>query len=270
MNIRGKRYAIGCGLFLLSAASVLTVLEWGRRRQIEAAPPALDGSGRTVTAQEIEERYREPETFTRLIADVRERMHALQQRYLAARHTRKARGTRYDNKGQPSAITETISHVQYRDGTEQQTEIEHRQLLGKPSFFDPEKLKLNQSDTQLLSPFAKTTPEGLYRYRLEGVEELNGRRLLRIHFAPTTAVERSFRGWAWIDPTSHEPVRLQGVPVKPRVRVDRFEMMLDYGLSENGHNQLRHFTIDAAGGFALMSWHFRSETELSDYREPET
>ena len=269
MRVRGKRYLLGCGLFLLVAAGALIVLEWGRRRQVEAAPPALDGSGTAVPAKELEEQYRDPDTFARAIADVREHMHALQQRYLEARHTRTARLTRYDGKGQPSAVSETISHVQYHDGGERKTEIAHRQLLGKPSFFDPEKLKLEQSDAQVLSPFAKTTPEGLYRYRLEGVEELNSRRLLRIHFEPVSPVERSFRGWAWIDPVTHEPVRMVGSPVKPRVRVDRFDMMLDYALSENGHNQLRRLTIEAAGGFALMSWHFRSETELSDYREPE-
>jgi hypothetical protein len=267
--VRGKRYLIGGGLFLLMAAGVLTGLEWGRRRQVEAAPPVLDGSGTAVLAKELEEHYRDPDAFARLIADIRERAHALQQRHLGARHTRKTRLIRYDGKGQPSAITETIYHVQYCDGAEQKIEIERCQVLGKPSLFNPNKIKIEPSDAQLLSPFSKATPEGLYRYRWEGIEELNGRRVLRIHFEPATPVERSFRGWAWIEPASGEPVRMVGSPVKPRVRVDRFDTMLDYGPSENGHNQLRRLTIEAAGGFALISWHFRSETALSDYRQPE-
>ena len=104
------------------------------------------------------------------------------------------------------------------------------------------------------------------RYRLVGVEEIDGRRTLRVHFEPAEPVERSFRGAAWIDVATGEPVRLVGSPVKPRLRVDRFEMLFDYGPSENGFTQLRRVVIETAGGFALISWHLRSETELSDYR----
>ena len=90
--------------------------------------------------------------------------------------------------------------------------------------------------------------------------------MLRIHFEPNTPVERSFKGSAWVDPATRELVRVVSAPVKPRLRVDRFDMMLDYGPSENGHNQVRRLTIESAGGFALFSWHFRTESELSDYQ----
>ena len=56
---------------------------------------------------------------------------------------------------------------------------------------------------------------------------------------------------------------------KAKFSVDHFDMILDYGTSENGHNQLRRVVIDMAGGFALVSLHYRLESELSDYREVE-
>jgi len=51
--------------------------------------------------------------------------------------------------------------------------------------------------------------------------------------------------------------------------VDRLEMLIDYGLAENGHNQVRRAIIDVAGGFAFFSRHYRLEAELSNYRPRE-
>jgi hypothetical protein len=267
MTRRGKRCVIGLAFALVAGLALLGVLEWGRRRQVAASDaPFLDGSGMTVTARDLEERYRDPETFAHLCTGVTERLDALQHRFLELTHTRKTRLTRYDSSGQAEAITETTYHVHFDHGAEQKKEVARRLLLGKPSFFDLDKLKLEPADLRLLLPFSKDAPEGLYRYRLGGVEEIDGRRVLRIAFEPAEPVERSFRGDAWIDPATAEPVRLLGSPVKPRVRVDRFEMLFEYGPSENGQTQLRRLTIETAGGFALLSWHFRSETELSDYR----
>ena len=93
------------------------------------------------------------------------------------RHTRTMHLTRYDAKGQIIAVSESVSYVQFRGAVEQKTEIERRQLVGKSSFYDPDRLQLEQADTQLSPPFSKDSPEGLYRYSLEGVEELKGRRL---------------------------------------------------------------------------------------------
>jgi hypothetical protein len=270
MKILVKRCLTGLGVCLLILIAVLTVLEWNRRRQVTAAgPQTLHGSGTTVEAVDLQEQFRDPAEFAQMCADVQEHADALQQRYLQATHTRKTRTTRYDSKGQPVAIAETTYRVHFSAGVEQKQQLERRQLLGKPSFLDPDSIKIGQADLQLIPPFSKSAPEGLYDYRFEGVEELRGRRLLRIHFEPTTPVERSFKGSAWIDPASRELVRTLSSPVKPRLRVDRFDMMLDYGPSENGCNQVRSLTIETAGGFALFSWHFRTETEFSDYRESE-
>ncbi|HWG45729.1 MAG TPA: hypothetical protein VN688_23410 [Gemmataceae bacterium] len=267
MKIHAKRCLAGLGVFLLIAIGVLIVLEWNRRRQVAAAgPQTLEGAGTTVEAMDIQEQFRSPAEFAKLCADVQEHADALQQRFLRATHTRKTRTTRYDSKGQPEAIAETTYRVHFNEGVEQKQQIERRQLLGKQSFLDPDGIKIEQADLQLIPPFSKDAPEGLYGYRLEGVEELQGRRLLRIHFEPATPVERSFKGSAWIDPVTRELVRTLSSPVKPRLRVDRFEMMLDYGPSENGCNQVRRLTIETAGGFALFTWHFRTETELSDYK----
>jgi hypothetical protein len=270
MTIRGNRLLIGCGALVLAGIVALAVLEWDRRRQAAVAgTEILDGAGTSISAKDLEEQYGDPAAFARLCADVEERYHALQQRFLQLRHTRKTRQARYDTKGQIVAISEASYHVQFRNRTEQKHELERRQLMGKPSFFDPDTIKLEGIDIQLAPPFSKDSPEGLYRYHLEGVEELHGRRLLRVHFELTRPVERSFRGSAWIDPDTREPVRMQASLAKAKFSVDHFDMILDYGTSENGHNQLRRVVIDMAGGFALVSLHYRLESELSDYREVE-
>jgi hypothetical protein len=62
---------------------------------------------------------------------------------------------------------------------------------------------------------------------------------------------------------------LHGSLVKARFNVDHFDMMLDYGPAENGHNQLRRVVMDMAGGFAVISVHYRIDSEVSDYREIE-
>lgn len=267
MRFRGRRLLIGLALAFLTGVVLLALLEWNRRRQVEAAGASrLDGSGTAVPAAELEERFHDPEAFARLCTDVTQRLEDLQRRALGLWHTRKTRLIRYDSTGQEEGITETLYHVHFENGAERKKEVGRRQLLGKASFLDLDKLKLEPTDLRLLLPFSKEAPEGLYHYRLTGVEEIDGRRTLRIQFEPTEPVERSFRGAAWIDATTGEPVRLLGSPVKPRVRVDRFEMLFDYGPSENGFTQLRRVVIETAGGFALVSWHFRSETELSDYR----
>jgi hypothetical protein len=267
MLFRGRRFLIGLGLAFFAGMVLLALLEWGRRRQLEAAGVSrLDGSGTAVAAEELEKRYRDPEVLDRLCADVTQRLEDVQRRALGLRHTRKTRLTRYDSSGRAEAITEITYHVHFDNGAEQKREVARLQRLGKPSFFDLDKLKWELTDLRLLLPFSKDAPKDLYRYQLKGVEEIDGRRTLRIHFEPAEPVERSFRGSAWIDAATGEPVRLLGSPVKPRLRVDRFEMLFDYGPSENGFTQLRRVVIETAGGFALVSWHFRSESELSDYR----
>jgi hypothetical protein len=267
MKIRGKRYLVGLAAVLLVVIGVLAVLEWGRRRQVAAAgPETLDGSGRPLSAQDLQEKYRDPAAFAELCADVRERCDALRKRFLDLQHTRKARLIEYDRKGQEVSVMEIIDRVHFEGETEKKEEIERRQLLGKPFPFDPDMLRAEHPTKKAVPAFSKDAPEGLYRYRLEGAEELHDRLVLRIHFEPTERVERSFKGWAWVDPVTREPVRIHGSLVKTPLLVDRFEMLLDYGPSENGHNQIRHAIIDVAGGFAVVSRHYRIESELKDYR----
>lgn len=267
MKVRGKRYLVGFAVILLVAVGVLVVLEWGRRRQVAAAgPETLDGSGKPLSAQDLQEKYRDPAAFAELCADVRDRCDALRQRFLGLRHTRKARLIEYDRKGQEVAIMEITDRVHFEDQAEKKEELERRQLLGKPFPFDPDTLWAEHPTKKAVPAFSKDAPEGLYRYRLERVEELHGRPVLRIHFEPTERVERSFKGLAWVDPVTREPVRIHGSLAKTPLLVDRFEMLMDYGPSENGHNQLRHVTIDVSGGFALVSRHYRVESELKEYQ----
>lgn len=265
MKIRAKRLLLSLALLVFAAIAVLAVLEWDRRRHAIAGT-LEDSNGSGVSVQDAEEKYRDPAAFARLCAEVQERYDALQRRYLRLWHTRKTRQTSYDKKGNAIAVSESVYRVHFDQGKERKEEFEHRQILGESSIFDPDRINLKKEDTHLLPPFSSDSPSDLYRYRLEGMEGVEGHRLLRIHFEPSKPIERSFKGSAWIDPDTHEPVRIRGSLAKSKLSVDHFDLLLDYGPSENGHNQLRRMVMDMAGGFALLSLHYRIDTELSDYR----
>jgi hypothetical protein len=178
-------------------------------------------------------------------------------------HLRKGRLTEFDRHGQPVAIVESSERVYFEGGEERKLTLEARQVLGPP--IDAGKLQGGPSQKSL-PPFSKEAPEGLYRYELEGVEEVAGRPVLRAHFEPVEPVEGTYKGSAWIDPDSAEPVRMHGSALKLPLLLDRLEVRIDYGPAENGHNQVRRATFDVAGGLAFFSRHYRLEAELSDYR----
>lgn len=268
MILRAKRWLAGCSLLFLIGLAVLIGWEWARRLHVTAAEPeSLAAPGRASSAEDLRNQFAQPDEFARLCAEVREHFDALQSRFHRSMHTRKVRVTEFDRAGKATAIMEVVSRVHFDGSTERSQAIERRQILGKPFPFDPDALKAEHPNKRAIPPFSKDAPDGLYHYRLEGVEELQDRRLVRIHYEPTQTVERSFWGSAWIDPSNGEIVRIQGLLAKTPLLVDRFEMLMDYGPSENGHNQVRRILMDMRGGFAFVSRHYRVETDLSEYRE---
>lgn len=270
MRILRRRFWIGLTVVLSITFIVLTALELARRRQFVAnGQRLLDGSGTAVSEEELEEKYHDSKEFAKLCARVEERYDALRGRSLGLGHTRKARLIEYDKKGRTIAIMETTDRVGFDERGEHTVEIERRQVLGEPFRVNPDVLTVGHPSKNAALPFSKDTLEGLYLYRLEGVERVQGITALRIHFEPTRPIERSLKGSAWIDPTTFEPIRMQASAATPRLGIDRFEMIVDYGRSENGHNQIRHFTVDAAGGFLFVSRHYRVDADLSAYGESE-
>jgi hypothetical protein len=264
----GRLLVVVLGALLLAGSILLAVLEWQRRRHVAAAEgETFDGPGITLSADELTEKYRDPAACAELLADVRTYFDRLRERFFHLAHTRKARLTEFDANGHETAVMEITDRVWFDGYKEVKEQIDRRQRLGKPFPFDPDTLKTEHPNRRAAHPFSHDTPAGLYRYSLEGVDQVHERPALRIHFEPISPVERSFKGRAWVDASAHQPLRLQGSLVKTPLLVDRFEMRVEYGLSENGHNQVRHVRIDVAGGFAFVSRHYRIESELSDYRE---
>ncbi len=266
----GRLVVMALAALLLAGSILLAVLEWQRRRHVAAAgTETFDDAGIALSADELTEKYRDPAAFAELLADVRTHYDRLRTRFLHLAHTRKDRLIEFDADGHEVAVMEMTDRVQFDGDKEIRKQLERRQRLGKPFPFDPETLKAEHPNRRAAHPFSADTPAGLYRYTLEGVEQIHERPALRIHFEPTKPVERTFKGWAWIDPGAREPLRLQGSLVKTPLLVDRFEMRVEYGLSENDQNQVRRVQIEVAGGFAFVSRHYRVESELSDYRERE-
>ena len=264
----GRLLVVGLGALLLAGSILLAVLEWQRRRHVAAAgAETFDDRGVTLSADELAEKYRDPDAFAGLLADIRTHYDGLRERFLRLAHTCRACLTEFDANSHETAVMEITDRVWFDGDREVKEQIERRQRLGKPFPFDPDTLRAEHPNRRAAHPFSHDTPSGLYRYTLEGVEQVHERPALRIHFEPTRPVERSFKGRAWVDASEHEPLRLQGSLVKTPLLVDRFEMRVEYGLSENGHNQVRRVRIDVAGGFAFVSRHYRIESELAEYRE---
>jgi hypothetical protein len=268
MTQRRKRWLAAVAGTVVVVVGLLTGLEWDRRRHLAAqGNDLLDAPGKPLTAGELTEKYRDPAEFARLCAAVRQQCIALRERFLHARHTRHSTVTEYDRGGATRSVTALVEHVWFDGDAERKEEVERRQLVGKPSGKDAESWRSGQTGEKGIAPFSQEAVEGTYDYALDGVEEIDGRPLVRIRFAPHGSAEGKMRGQGWVDPKTAEPVRFHGAAARPPRFVDRFEMRVDYGPAENGQVQIRHVVIDAAGGFAFISRHFRVETELTDYRD---
>ncbi len=216
-----------------------------------------------MSANNLRQRYSDPQEFARLCAAVREKYDALVGRSLQLQHLRKSRTTEFDRRKQPIAIVDSLDRIHFKGGKECLTNLESRHVLGSPSAFPPGG---SQGGLEMKAPFSSETPEGLYRYQLEGVEEVARKQVLRVHFEPIKSMEGSFKGSVWVDPATAEPIRIYGSAVKLPAPLDRLEMLMEYGLAENGYNQMRRATVDIAGGFAFISKHYRIEADLRDYR----
>jgi hypothetical protein len=255
---------LGLVCAVLASAGLLALLEWHRREDVaRAGELKLDGSGIPRTANELRQKYSDPLEFARLCAEVQKHYDALVSRSLRLQHLRKSRLTEFDRRQQPVSIVETLERIHFEGRKECLTILESRQVLGAPSA-SPQGGP--QGGLNIKAPFSSEVQQGFYRYQLQGVEEIAGRLVLRVRFDPVEPLEGSFKGSVWIDPATSEPIRMHGSAVKPRMPLDRLEMLIDYGPAENGYKQMRRATVDVVGGFAFIFKHYRIEAELSDYQ----
>jgi hypothetical protein len=249
---------------LLAVAGLLALLEWHRRQEVVSAGEfALDGSGTPLSANDLHQRYSDPQEFAKLCAAVQEHYDALVGRSLRLQHLRKNRVTEFDRRKQPISIVETRERIHFEGRKECPTILETRQVLGRSSSPPQEG---PQGGLNIKAPFSSEVPEGFYRYQFESVEKVAGQLVLRVHFEPIKPIEGSFKGSVWIDPSTSEPIRMHGSAVKLLMPLDRLEMLIDYGPAENGYNQMRRATVDVVGGFAFIFKHYRIEAELNHYQ----
>ena len=267
MNKRAKRYLMILAVSMTVFAILLVCLGWESHQGSLVGQQLLDGSGRVLSAEDLVQKYRNPAELAQLCAHVRERFEAVYVRTLTSSHIRTTRRTEYDSRGDPVLITETAEHVWF-EGTREKTRlIRQRVLLGSEVSSRLGKPSLSKPGENTRWPFPKDAGKDDYAYRFDGVEEIDGRPAGRIRFEPRTAAGLMYQGWAWVVMETGEPVRIQLAPVKPPHFVDRLEVLLNYGLAENGHNQARRMTFDGSGGFAFLTRHLRVEIELRDYQE---
>jgi len=263
MSERVKRFLVKLAAVFVTFSLVAT-LEWRcRRQETRATEPVLDGSGAAASAADLRRKYADPEELAALCRAVQGRNEALTARAFRLRHRRTTRVTAFDRGNKPVAVTESVESVHFEGRAERATTLETRQLLGDPGGLPGFP---GGADSKTRWPFSDATPAGLYRYELAGVEELAGKPAVRVGFEPVRPDEGTFKGSAWVDPATAEPVRMHGTALHLPVFLDRFEMLVDYGPAGTGHNQVRRVTADVAGGFAFVSRHYRLEAALDDYQ----
>jgi hypothetical protein len=250
------------------------VWEWDRRRHLPAAGEQVLRAGEAAVPapQEIEQKYRDPDEFARFCAAARDRAVDMRERFLRLEHTHGTRVTEYDRRGEVSSELEYVDRMWFEGGQGQHEEMSRRQVKGSLTREQFERWtqsggKVAQEHRQTVQPFSREEGTTAYDYRFEGVEEIGGRPVVKVRFEPQKGGQGRLRGLAWVDARTADPVRFHATVARPPALVDHYEILHEYGPSETGHVQARRGTVEIRGGLAFLSFHYRIEAELSEYRE---
>jgi hypothetical protein len=208
--------------------------------------------------------YRQPEEFQKLCRELKTRAIEIADRDQQLAHTETFVAVELDAKGKEIDGEETVENVWYDKGVQVRQSVKRETRSKKKKPLDTSVRTMPKSDATF--PFSREAKEDSYRYSLEGVEEIDGKTALRIHYEPNAPLDGKMRGEVWVDPETLEPVRFEGVWAKLPPLVDQVSTRFDYGLSNTGKTQVMRVIIAGSGGFALIQKRFRVDTRIHDYR----
>lgn len=254
-------------LLLASVAIVLFVLEWFRPRE-QGTLPNISGvvqkGPRNIAVEDSKPRSNgdKARDLDGFVAKVKEKYRAMHERYVALEHEEICVAEELAQTGHPTNGIKTVERVWFEGDQERRQLLAHEQSDSNVMTSDA----TSPPKSKILYPFYREDVPGTYRYFWEEVEEVDGRRLVRLRFEPLPPLSDKMTGYVWADAVTGQPCRFDGLLAKPSPLVDHFRMIAYYEPSENGEYQLRRMVTEGSGGFAFIRRRFRKTFEYSGYR----
>ncbi|MFO0947397.1 MAG: hypothetical protein U1D30_15930 [Planctomycetota bacterium] len=247
---------------LLGISLVLLLLawEWFRPRDAGSMAPVPRSTSKSVLVGDADSAGKGadvPPDIDGFVEKVKGRYRAMHDRYVALEHKETCIAETLDSSGMPTNAVTTVERVWF------EKEVERRLLLDSK---DPNVDVALPPKSKIVYPFYREDVPGTYQYFWEGVEEVDGRPLVRLRFEPKPPLADKMSGYVWADPKTGQPCKFDGLLAETPALVDHFRMLAWYAPSENGDYQLRQMVTEGSGGFAFVRRRYRKSFEYSDYR----
>lgn len=231
----------------------------------------LAAFGAEASAEALVARFKDPQAFSKLCADIRRRSMEIDARHKSLEHTDISVNMELDRDGKPSTKEQVTEHIWFDEtGQEHRLVVKKENLLTGADITPKKRTEVKPEKNTAIYPFSAEAPGNEYRYTLEGCETVGERLLLKVAFEPNKPVDKKFRGKIWADPETFDPIRFEGDWAEPPRFVNEMTHVLEFGPAENGQTQVRRSVVSGSGGFALIQKRFRIETDAKDFRARET
>jgi hypothetical protein len=264
---------------LAGGAAVYFDVERRRRREMEGGfHPELSEKTAAGPA-ELAKRFEDPEEIRRFLELVEEKGRAMNVRYRALQHRRRQRTKLLDDAGKIIADEFIVEIVDFPNNHERKRIIEQKDLRTEKLIEGQSALQreIAARRTPMMLPFVPEARHEDFDYHFAGVELLDRTPVVKIDVAPNPPFNPTLAGttWGkvegafWVDAETGEPVRFAGRWKQPTGFAHRYEMVYQYGPSENGCTQIRNAASDGSGGALFVFRRYVASTEVDDYRPPE-
>ena len=267
-----RKWIVGT-VVLLSVGSIAVVLEFDRRRRLNEHPRHLSqASGRAVTGPaDLALQFADSNRFQEFCLKVNEKYLRMNARYKSSQHRRRQRSRQVDSNGKALADEDLVEFVDFQNGIERHRTVEQfdriaeRKIEGE----SPLQKSLAVGKAPFTYAFSPESKWNDFEYKFVGVEVLDGVVVIKLEYTPNPPFGRKIAGTVWADAETGQPIRFHGRWFKPSFGIDKYEMAVKYGVSENGEHQIRSIEIDGAGGALIFTRHYLINIEFDDYRPPE-
>lgn len=273
MGLSSRKLAIaGAVAVVLIGAGVH--LETKRRRElaaqfrsaVEKAVPADEGPS------DLTAKFSDASRFLEFCRKVNDKYLAMNKRYKSSQHRRRQRSRQVDSEGKASVDEEFVALVDFPNGKERQRVVEQSDRLTGKKVEGVSALQKDMTEgrKEWVYAFSPEGPWDDFTYEFGGVEMLDGKAVVKVVYTPKPPFGLRMAGTVWADAETGQPMKFAGRAHKPSFPVDKYEIAVVYGPSENGHPQIRTIEIDGAGGFLFISKRYLISIAVDDYRKQES
>lgn len=260
-------------LVVVGCIAAVVFIDAERRRRQDDESTLLQGVKGTeaVGSEALAKRLEDPAQFRSFCELLDSRYRAMNDRYKSLQHHSRQRIKRLDESENVIADEEIDEIVDFPNQKERRRRLSQKDMLTGKSIDEESTMQklLNAFRAPFQYPFLPDSTWDDFNYRFAGVEALDGKQVVKVEFTPNPPFGRKLIGTIWADAESGQPVRFAGKWHKPTGLTHRFEAVVTYGPSENGHPQLRRIETRSAGGSLLVIHRYAIAYDIDDYRTPE-